>query len=167
MCDRPNFEIFLIGGVKLGNVDLTRPKVPTQAPKWLDNYGKRLWPKLANYLNKNSKVLRADEYLLQEYCSAYDVYRKAYDSIRKDGIQQKVFKTMLSPVTGKPAAKDFQGFRKNPAYQMMSDSLSKMNQIGKELGLSPRARSQMMELNSPNEKKKESVSDQLKEFFKQ
>lgn len=49
---------------------------------------------------------------------------------------------------------------------MMSDSLSKMNQIGKELGLSPKARSQMMELNTPNDKNEESVNDQLKEFFK-
>ena len=141
--------------------------MPTQAPKWLDNYGKRLWPKLANYLNKNSKVLRVDEYLLQEYCSAYDVYRKAYESIKEDGIQKKIYRTLINSVTGEPVAKDFQGFRKNPAYQMMSDSLSKMNEIGKELGLSPSARSQMMELNSPNERKKESVTDQLKEFFKQ
>lgn len=157
----------MIGGVKLANVDLSRLKVPTQAPKWLDNYGKRLWPKLANYLNKNSKVLRVDEYLLQEYCSAYDVYRKAYDSIKEDGIQKKIYRTLINSVTGEPVAKDFQGFRKNPAYQMMSDSLSKMNEIGKELGLSPSARSQMMDLNSPSDKKKESVTDQLKEFFKQ
>ena len=66
--------------------------MPTQAPKWLDVYGKKLWPKLANYLNKNSKVLRADEYLLQQYCSSYDIYRQAYESVKKDGLQQKMYK---------------------------------------------------------------------------
>ena len=55
------------------NVDLTKPKVPTQAPKWLGTYGKYLWPKLTAYLNKSNKIIRADEYLIQQYCSAYDV----------------------------------------------------------------------------------------------
>lgn len=141
------------GGLKLANVDLSRPKVPTQAPKWLDVYGKRLWPKLANYLNRNSKVLRADEYLLQQYCSSYDIYRRAYESV-------------VSPVTGDVVAKDFAGFRKNPAVQTMSDALSKLNSIGRELGLSPRARSEMLELNAPEEKKR-SVAESMKEFFKQ
>ncbi|WP_229103848.1 phage terminase small subunit P27 family [Lactobacillus paragasseri] len=153
------------GGLKLTNVDLSRPKVPTQAPKWLDVYGKRLWPKLANYLNRNSKVLRADEYLLQQYCSSYDIYRRAYESVKKDGLQQKMYKTTVSPVTGDVVAKDFAGFRKNPAVQTMSDALNKLNSIGRELGLSPRARSEMLELNAPEEKKK-SVAESMKEFFK-
>lgn len=47
----------------------------------------------------------------------------------------------------------------------MSDALNKLNSIGKELGLSPRARSEMLELNAPEEKKK-SVAESMKEFFK-
>lgn len=154
------------GGVKLAKVDLTVSKVPEISPKWLGKYGKILYPKLAAYLNKNSKIIRADEYLVQEYCSAYDIYRIAYADIQKHGIQQAVYKTAVNPVDGSVVSRDFSGYRKNPAYQMMSDSLSKMNQIGKELGLSPKARSQMMELNSPSEKGKKSVTDQMKEFFK-
>ncbi|WP_276804888.1 phage terminase small subunit P27 family [Lactobacillus hominis] len=152
------------GGSKLTNVDLTKPKVPTQAPKWLGNYGKRMWPKLAAYLNKNSKIIRADEYLLQQYCSTYDLYRMAYDEIQKEGLQSKIYKTVVSPVDGSIVAKNFAGFRKNPAVQTMSDSLSKLNSIGRELGLSPRARSEMLELNAPEEKKK-SVAESMKEFF--
>ena len=140
--------------------------MPETSPKWLGKYGKVLYPKLATYLNKNSKIIRADEYLVQEYCSAYDIYRIAYADIQEHGIQQAVYKTAVSPVDGSVVSKDFSGYRKNPAYQMMSDSLSKMNQIGRELGLSPKARSQMMELNSPSEKGKKSVTDQMKEFFK-
>ena len=154
------------GGVKLAKVDLTASKVPEAAPKWLGKYGKILYPKLAAYLNNHSKIIRADQYLAEEYCSAYDIYRTAYADLQEHGIQQAIFKTSLSPLDGTVVNKDFQGYRKNPAYQMMSDSLSKMNQIGKELGLSPRARSQMMELSSPSDENKESVTDQMKEFFK-
>lgn len=154
------------GGVKLTKVDLTVSKVPETAPKWLGKYGKVLYPKLVAYLNKNSKIIRADEYLVQEYCSAYDIYRIAYADLQEHGIQQAVYKTSINPINGDVASQDFSGYKKNPAYQMMSDSLSKMNQIGRELGLSPKARSQMMELNSPSEKGKKSVTDQMKEFFK-
>ena len=63
-------------------------------------------------------------------------------------------------------SRDFQGFKKNPAYNMMSDSLGRLNTIGKQLGLSPQARSKLMELAGPEEDKK-SVAESMKEFFKQ
>lgn len=148
------------------NVDLTKPKVPTQAPKWLGTYGKYLWPKLTAYLNKSNKIIRADEYLIQQYCSAYDIYRQAYEDLQKHGIQQRVYKTSLSPVDGSVVSRDFQGFKKNPAYNMMSDSLGRLNTIGKQLGLSPQARNKLMELSGSEEDKK-SVAESMKEFFKQ
>ena len=147
------------------NVDLTKPKVPTQAPKWLGTYSKYLWPKLTAYLNKSNKIIRADEYLIQQYCSAYDIYRQAYEDLQKNGIQQKVYKTSLSPVDGSVVSRDFQGFKKNPAYNMMSDSLGRLNTIGKQLGLSPQARNKLMELSGPDTEKK-SVAESMKEFFK-
>ena len=47
----------------------------------------------------------------------------------------------------------------------MSDSLGRLNTIGKQLGLSPQARSKLMELSEPNTEKK-SVTESMKEFFK-
>lgn len=164
LVSQKQFGSFTKGDESLTKVDLSMPKVPNQAPKWLGTYGKYLYPKLATYLNKSDKILRADEYLLQQYCSAYDVYRKSYDEIIKHGVQQAIYKTSLSPVDGTVVSKDFQGYKKNPAYNMMSDSLSKMNQIGKELGLSPKARSEMLDLKAPTSKKK-SAKESLKEFF--
>ena len=163
-CQKVIFRKFLKGGRKMTKVDLSKPNVPNQAPKWLGEYGKRLYPKLATYLNKNDKILRADEYLLQQYCSAYDVYRIAFQDLQEHGIQQAIYKTSLSPVDGKVVSKDFQGYKKNPAYQMMSDSLSKLNAIGRELGLSPKARSEMLDLKAPAGKKK-SARESLNEFF--
>ena len=61
-------------------------------------------------------------------------------------------------------SKDFAGYKKNPAYNMMSDSLSKMNQIGKELGLSPKARNQLMDLKNIDNNDK-SIGQSLKQFF--
>lgn len=145
-------------------VDLSKKKVPNQAPKWLGVYGKHLYPKLATYINKNDAILRADEYLLQQYCSAYDTYRVAYEDIQKHGIQQEIFRQHLSPIDGTVVSKDFLGYKKNPACQIMSDSLKQMSTIGKELGLSPRARSQMMDLNVPKKDEKSAVTS-LKEFF--
>lgn len=69
-------------------------------------------------------------------------------------------------MNGKKVAKNFLGYKKNPAYQIMSDSLKQMNTIGKELGLSPKARSQMMELNLPTADDKKTAVQSLKEFFK-
>lgn len=91
--------------------------MPTQAPKWLDVYGKKLWPKLANYLNKNSKVLRADEYLLQQYCSSYDIYRRAYESVKRRSTT-KMYKTTVSPVTGDVVAKILQVLEKIQPYKL-------------------------------------------------
>lgn len=145
--------------------DLTAPKVSEEPPKWLGTYGKNLWRRLSKYLNKNSKILKADQYLLQQYCSSYQIYRLSYQEIQEHGIQQAIYKTSLSPADGSVVSKDFAGYRKNPACSVMSDALSKMNAIGKELGLSPRARSLMLDLKMPEEKKKTS-EESLKEFFK-
>ena len=61
-------------------------------------------------------------------------------------------------------SKDFQGYKKNPAYQMMSDALGRMNTIGKELGLSPKARNQLMDLKNIDNNDK-SIGQSLKKFF--
>ena len=123
---------------------------------------------VSTFLNKNKKVIRADQYLVAQYCSAYDIYRTAYDNVQKDGLQSKKFKTTLNPVDGSIVAKDFTGYAKNPSVQAMSDALNKMNTIGKELGLSPKSRNELVNLKEPKkkEKNKPSIQDQMKDFFK-
>jgi len=49
-------------------------------------------------------------------------------------------------VNGSVVAHDFTGYTKNPSVQIMSDSLSKMNSLGKELGLSPKSRNELINL---------------------
>lgn len=135
-------------------------------PKYLGDIGKRLWRKLVPYLNENKNIIKADQYLLAQYCSAYDMYRTAYENVQEHGIQRPKYKTTLNPVNGEIVAHDFTGYAKNPAVQTMSDSLAKLNSIGKELGLSPKARHDLINLKEPEKKKKEvNTADELKKFF--
>lgn len=153
---------------KKSKVDLKQPNLSEDPPKYLGRIGRTLWRKLVPYLNENKNIIRADQYLLAQYCSAYDMYRTAYENVQEHGIQKPKYKTTLSPVDGTIVAKDFTGYAKNPAVQTMSDSLAKLNSIGKELGLSPKARNDLINLKEPEkkeEKKKTSTEDQLKKFF--
>lgn len=153
---------------KKPKVDLKQPNLSEDPPKYLGRIGKTLWRKLVPYLNENKNIIKADQYLLAQYCSAYDMYRTAYENVQEHGIQKPKYKTTLSPVDGTIVAKDFTGYAKNPAVQTMSDSLAKLNSIGKELGLSPKARHDLINLKEPEkkeEKKKASAEDQLKKFF--
>lgn len=143
---------------------LNQPKLPKKAPEYLGSIGKAMWRYLAPYLNENGKTIRADQYLVAQYCSAYEVYRKANKIILKDGIQRPKYKTLLSPVDGSVVAKDFTGYAKNPAVQTMANALSQLNSMGKELGLSPVSRKKLSEINPENDDKKTAVQS-LKEFF--
>lgn len=149
--------------------NMESPSLPKVPPKYLDENGKKLWKILVPYLNKNKEIIRADKLITAQYCSFYDTYMNAYDLVKKDGLQKKKYKTTLSPVDGSIVARDFTGYARNPAYQVMSDSLAKMNVIGKELGLSPTARNQLLNLKKPDdEDKKDSISieEGLKKFLK-
>lgn len=152
---------------KKSKVDLKESNLSEDPPKYLGRIGKILWRKLVPYLNENKNIIKADQYLLAQYCSAYDMYRTAYKNVQEHGIQKPKYRTTLSPVDGTIVAKDFTGYAKNPAVQTMSDSLAKLNSIGKELGLSPKARNDLINLKEPEkkEKKKANTVDELKKFF--
>ncbi len=143
---------------------LNQPKLPKKAPEYLGSIGKAMWRYLAPFLNENGKTIRADQYLVAQYCSAYEVYRKANETILKEGIQRPKYKTLLSPVDGSVVAKDFTGYAKNPAVQTMSNALSQLNSMGKELGLSPVSRNKLNEI-KPEDTDSNSAVTSLKEFF--
>lgn len=145
--------------------DLKQPKLPKKAPDYLGPIGKAMWRYLAPYLNETDKTIRADQYLVAQYCSAYEVYRNAYKLVLKEGIQRPKYKTLLSPVDGKVMAKDFAGYAKNPAVQTMSSALSQLNSIGKELGLSPTSRNKLSKLDLEKKDDTKSTVTSLKEFF--
>jgi putative phage terminase, small subunit, P27 family len=144
--------------------DLNQSKLPKKAPEYLGSIGKAMWRYLVPYLNENGKTIRADQYLVAQYCSAYEVYRKANAIIIKDGIQRPKYKTLLSPVDGSIVAKDFTGYAKNPAVMTMSNALNQLNSMGKELGLSPVSRKKLNEI-QPEDSNSKSAAEKMKEFF--
>lgn len=145
--------------------DLTKAKLPLKAPNYLGDYGEEMWQHLIPYFNKEKNLIRADQFLIAQYCSAYDVFRTAYESVKVEGLQSKKYKTALNPVDGTVVARDFTGYAKNPAVQMMSDSLNKMNTIGKELGLSPKSRNDLINLKKPQKKEKKDIAKEMNKFF--
>ena len=88
------------------------------------------------------------------------IYRNAYDDIRQNGIQAKIFSS-LQDSSGKIVGKDFVGFRKNPAVATMKDAVNQLNSIGVQLGLTPKGRQELMQIAS--HKKEKSMTEQLKE----
>ena len=144
---------------------LNQPNLPKKAPEYLGSIGKAMWRYLAPYLNQTKKTIRADQYLVAQYCSSYEIYRHAYEHVKKEGIQRPKYKTLLSPVDGSVKAKDFSGYAKNPAVVTMNNALSQLNTLGKQLGLSPTSREKLAQLNIENTDKKKSSVQALKEFF--
>ena len=139
--------------------------MPKKAPEYLGSIGKAMWRYLAPYLNQTKKTIRADQYLVAQYCSTYEIYRHAYENVKKEGLQSKKFKTTLNPVDGSIVAHDFTGYAKNPAVVTMNNALSQLNTLGKQLGLSPTSREKLAQLNIENTDKKKSSVQALKEFF--
>ena len=92
----------------------------------------------------------------------YEIYRQAYDDVLENGIQTKIFKS-LQDASGSIVGKDFVGYRKNPAVATMKDASIQITSIGSQLGLSPKARAELMQL--VDSKEKEDSTEKLAKIF--
>ena len=137
-------------------------KLAADPPKYLGKIAKGTWRRIVPYLNSTDRVERIDTALVEQYCTEYEIYRKAYQDIDKNGIQSKLFKSVQNSA-GKVIAKDFTGFRRNPAVSTLNDALKQLKSIGTQLGLSPKAPKQLMEIAS-NDSKGDTMSE-MKKFF--
>lgn len=135
-------------------------KLPKDAPKYLGAQAAIVWRKIVPFLESTNRVQRIDASLVEQYCTQYEIYRIAYDDVKENGIQTKLFKSLQNSA-GKIIGKDFTGFRKNPAVATMKDAISQLNAIGRQLGLTPLGRQELMEL--ANSKKEKSTAELLKE----
>lgn len=52
-------------------------------PKHLGNLAGRCWRKIIPFLESTKRVERIDSGLIEMYCSQYEIYRNAYDSVKK------------------------------------------------------------------------------------
>lgn len=131
-------------------------------PKQLDRYAKKCWRKVVPFLESTNKVQRIDSTLVELYCTQYEIYRKSYEDVQKNGIQTKAYKSLQDNM-GEIVGKDFIGYKKNPAIGTMKDAVTLMTNIGSELGLSPKSRAELFKIVKNTNKK--SATDSMKEFF--
>lgn len=141
---------------------MTKQNISASPPPFLDAYAKQMWRVIVPYLQAQGGVKDVDENLIQMYCTQYGIYRKAYASIKKSGIQTEVFKIVQNSA-GKVIGKQSLGFKRNPATSVYNDSLKQLISIGAQLGLSPKSRAELAELAGPKDDT-DVVSDIKKAF---
>ena len=131
-------------------------------PKYLGTEAKATWRKIVPFLESEGKVQRMDTSLVEFYATQYEIYRKAYDHIQKNGEVTPIYKSLQNS-EGKIIGKDFVGWKKNPMVQIYDSALKSLIKTGSELGLSPKSRSDLMQLIQPKKKDKKSLAEKLKE----
>lgn len=135
-------------------------QIERHPPDYLGRLAKACWRKVVPFLESTNRVQRIDTALVEQYCSEYEIYREAYKDIQENGIQTKIYSS-LQDSTGAIIGKDFTGYRKNPAVATMNDALKQLKSIGSQLGLSPQARQELMQIAS--HKKEKSMAEQFKD----
>lgn len=123
----------------------TDKRLSYQPPDHLGRKAKQIWRKVILFLETQKPVERIDQTLVEMYCTQYEIYRNAYDHIKEHGEVQKIYKPVQNS-SGEIIDQQFQGFKRNPMTQIYSDSIKNLTKIGAELGLSPKSRSELMEL---------------------
>ena len=126
--------------------DVNHGRLSYQPPDHLGRTAKQIWRKVVLFLETQKPVERIDSVLVEMYCTQYEIYRNAYEHLKKHGEVQKIYKPVQDS-SGEIIDKTFQGFKRNPMTQIYSDAIKNLAKIGSELGLSPKSRSELMELN--------------------
>lgn len=140
-------------------------RLPTDPPNHLGTVAREVWRKIVPFLESTQKVQRIDTFLVETYCTNYEIYKMAYEDIKQNGIQQEMKKPIQAQGSGEILGEQFLGFKKNPAVATMKDSVDTLNKIGVQLGLTPKGRQELMEI-AGEQSDEGSIKDKMKEFFK-
>ncbi|MGX6472101.1 phage terminase small subunit P27 family [Pediococcus pentosaceus] len=140
-------------------------ELPVSAPSYLKGTAKYMWTRIVPLLRESGKTSDLDRTLVEAFCINYQQMRDAYKSIQEDGQSKAVYKTTVSPTTGKVLGHDFAGFKRNPASQIIDSTSKNLRSIANGLGLSPQSRTDLLNLPKEEEGGK-STAEQLTDFFK-
>ncbi|EPC75332.1 phage terminase small subunit [Lacticaseibacillus paracasei subsp. paracasei Lpp41] len=80
--------------VKKAYKDQHNGNFPTTPPTYLGRIAKAMWRRVLPVLEQQSVIERIDANMVENYCSAYEIYREAYESIKKDGVQQAIYRSV-------------------------------------------------------------------------
>lgn len=125
--------------------DVNDGKLSKRAPDYLSKQAGVTWRKVAGFLEDNSAVSRIDEALVELYCTNYEIYRNAYAHIQENGQSASIYKSLQNS-DGEVIGKDFTGYKRNPMIQVYNDAAKNLVTIARELGLSPKSRSELLEI---------------------
>lgn len=139
--------------------------LPSDPPNHLGTVAREVWRKIVPFLESTNKVQRIDTFLVETYCTNYEIYKIAYEDIKQNGIQQEMTKPIQAQGSGEILGEQFLGFKKNPAVATMKDAVDTLNKIGVQLGLTPKGRQELMEI-AGEQSDEGSIKDKMKEFFK-
>lgn len=140
-------------------------RLPSDPPNYLGTVAKEVWRKIVPFLESTEKVQRIDVFLVETYCTNYEIYKIAYEDIKQNGIQQEITKPIQAQGSGEILGEQSLGFKKNPAVATMKDAVDTLNKIGVQLGLTPKGRQELMEI-AGEQSDEGSIKDKMKEFFK-
>ncbi|MCO4466989.1 hypothetical protein Si133o_00984 [Streptococcus infantarius subsp. infantarius] len=140
-------------------------RLPSDPPNYLGTVARETWRKIVPFLESTQKVGRIDTFLVETYCTNYEIYKLAYEDIKENGIQQEMKKPIQAQGSGEILGEQSLGFRKNPAVATMKDAVDTLNRIGVQLGLTPKGRQELMEI-AGEQSDEGSIKDKMKEFFK-
>ena len=140
-------------------------RLPSDPPNHLGTVARETWRKIVPFLESTQKVQRIDTFLVETYCTNYEIYKIAYEDIKQNGIQQEITKPIQAQGSGEILGEQSLGFRKNPAVATMKDAVDTLNRIGVQLGLTPKGRQELLEIVG-DQSDEGSIKDKMKEFFK-
>lgn len=136
-------------------------KLSKTPPKYLKSFGRSMWSRLMPLIG--DQLQEADKALVESYCFNYQLLREAYDDIQENGIQYSLYKIVMTPRGDIIDPHHFEGLKNNPATKTLSDATSKLDSLGKQLGLSPQSRAELAKLPDTSDNK-ESIADLLSGF---
>lgn len=139
-------------------------RLPSDPPNYLGQVAREVWRKVVPFLEGTGKVERIDTFLVESYCTNYEIYKLAYEDIKVNGIQQEITKPIQAQGSGEILGEQSLGFKKNPAVATMKDAIDILNKIAVQLGLTPKGRADLLAVAS-EDKDKVSTAEMLKEFL--
>ncbi|AWY43850.1 phage terminase small subunit P27 family [Pseudomonas putida] len=98
-------------------------------PEWLSERAAMMWKMILPELLRENVVALTDLHNVEAFCTAYDNWRMAQESIRDNGI-------VVAGATGGPV--------KNPALTAANETMRQMVTFGSLLGLDPSSRTRLI-----------------------
>ncbi|SES21700.1 phage terminase small subunit P27 family [Streptococcus gallolyticus] len=139
-------------------------RLPSDPPNYLGTVAREIWRKIVPFLESTQKVERIDTFLVETYCTNYEIYKIAYEDIKENGIQKELTKPIQAQGSGEILGEQSLGFKKNPAVATMKDAVDTLNKIGVQLGLTPKGRQELLEIANGDNNNEAEYTEKLKAF---